>query len=247
MHYVFGMAADFGGKPWSWVHHASVLSAVKVNKGAEILFWYEHEPTGRWWQASRRHLTLRKIRAPRTICGNEIHHPAHAADVVRLRALIEHGGVYIDSDVWCLTPFANLKHCGFFMGIQGASYGLCNATIGGDAGSPFARRWLNTYRTFRSKGRDAWWDEHSVRVPMKLYREDKTDITVYPSTKFFTPLWGGIRSIFQPVPRKVAILRKSTSVHLWESICWPWLRRLNPDTIPRTCEIAKRLEEIGVL
>jgi len=246
---VFGMNADYGGKPWSWVHHMAVVTAAAVNDPKRILFWHEHEPTGHWWEQSRPFLTMKKITAPREIHGRELVHPAHRADVVRLEALIDHGGVYIDADVWCLKPFASIEHRGFWMGRQGPSYGLCNATMGGTKGSPFAKRWLAEYATFRSRGRDQYWDEHSVRLPLKLARKHRDEITIFPQSYFFSPLWRDLGRIFRPgaAARGYPRLVESYSVHLWESIAWDFLKRLGPDRVPCDSEIGARLAEIGVL
>lgn len=240
---VFGMAPDFGGKPWSWIHHVAVETAARVNEPSQIIFWHEHEPTGEWWDRSRPYLTLRKIEAPREIFGRPLIHPAHRADVVRLQALLEHGGTYVDCDVWSLRPFANLEHGGFWMGRQGRSYGLCNATMGGDPGAAFAAAWLDCYQTFRSQGRDNYWDEHSVRLPLQLAA--KIPLTVFPDKYFFHPSWGKIHRIFKPNAND--LLRASYSVHLWESICWDWLQHLSPDAINRRSEMGRRLQEMGVL
>jgi hypothetical protein len=242
---VFGMAPDFGGKPWSWIHHVAVETAARVNQPSRILFWHEHEPTGEWWDRSRPYLTLRKIEAPREVFGRPLLHPAHRADVVRLQALLDHGGAYIDCDVWCLRPFAGLAHCGFWMGRQGRRYGLCNATMGGDPGSPFAAAWLEAYRTFRSQGRDQHWDEHSVRIPLELAGQHPDEVTVFPHTHFFHPLWGQMSRCFRTGHSDQ--LTRSYSVHLWESICWDWLQHLSPHTINRKSEMGRRLTEMGVL
>jgi hypothetical protein len=245
IHLVFGMAPDFGGKPWTWFHHVAVETARLVNRPDQIVFWYEHEPAGEWWERSRPHLTLHKIEAPTEVFGRPLLHPAHQADVVRLRALLEHGGVYVDSDVWCLRPFAELGHCGFWMGRQGRRYGLCNATMGGERDSPFAARWLEAYQTFRSQGRDQHWDEHSVRIPLALAEQHPEEITVFPETHFFHPLWGELHRCFHA--GHAAKLRSSYSVHLWESICWNWLEQLGPQTINHKSELGRRLKKLGIL
>lgn len=243
------MAEDFGGKPWSWIHHMAVVTAAAVNDPPEILFWHEHEPSGQWWKASRPYLTLRKIAAPREIYGRPLVHPAHRADVVRLLALIEHGGVYIDSDVWCLKPFDELEHAGYWMGRQGTAYGLCNATMGGDARSPFAMAWLESYSSFRSAGRDRHWDEHSVRIPLRLARHHRESLTIFQKGYFFCPLWGQLWKVFAAPSKRAQreFLAQSYSVHLWESICWDFLKTLRPDTIERDSEIGRRLVALGVL
>jgi hypothetical protein len=245
LHYVFGMAPDFGGKPWSWVHYMSVRSALAANQGSEILMHLEHEPSGEWWEATLPLVTVKRIKAPHRIFGNPICHPAHAADVVRLLALLEYGGTYLDADVWCLRPFSEIEHVGWWMGRQGKSYGLCNATMGGGIASEFGLRWLESYRGFRSQGRDRWWDEHSVRVPLTLAGEHPSEITILPDDRFFYPLWTKAHKVFQS--GRSRLLGRATSVHLWESKTWEWLGKLTPETIDRQSEIAQRLAEIGCL
>jgi hypothetical protein len=99
LHYIFGMASDFGGKPWSLVHHVCLKSAVERIAPQNTLFHYEHEPKGPWWELSRELVTPVRIEAPREIFGRPLDHVAHRADVVRLQTLIEHGGIYLDADV----------------------------------------------------------------------------------------------------------------------------------------------------
>jgi len=51
VHFIFGMAPDFGGKPWGMTHHCCVMSAIKHIKPDKVLFHYGTEPTGAWWKA----------------------------------------------------------------------------------------------------------------------------------------------------------------------------------------------------
>jgi hypothetical protein len=37
LHYVFGMDYDFGGKPWSLVHHVCLRSAIERIKPERVL------------------------------------------------------------------------------------------------------------------------------------------------------------------------------------------------------------------
>jgi hypothetical protein len=86
LHFVFGMAPDFGGKPFSLVHYLSVKSAVELNKPSVAYFHYQYEPNGEWWQKAKQLLTLNKITAPESFMGQPLYHVAHKADVVRLQA-----------------------------------------------------------------------------------------------------------------------------------------------------------------
>lgn len=244
LHYVFGLAPDFGGKPWCYAHYLAVHSAAVVNQPAAIHFWYEHEPAGEWWERTKPYLTLHQITAPQEIFGRPLVHPAHKADVLRLQKLQEFGGVYMDCDVWCLRPFAEIAHGGFWMGRQGKNYGLCNATMGGDSGAPFLARWIEQYRTFRSRGRDQYWDEHSVRLPLQLAQAHPTEITILPHDRLFWPDWNYIHEVFQ-LPGKWLV--NAYSVHLWETYSYSWLSQLTPETLNRGSEIGRLLAARNVI
>ncbi|MEP7255141.1 MAG: glycosyltransferase, partial [Ferruginibacter sp.] len=115
-HFVFGMAADFGGRPFSLSHYLAIKSAADVNKPETIFFHYEFEPAGEWWDKAKPLLILNKIKAPESFMGNLLYHVAHKADVVRLQALKEHGGIYLDLDTICVKPLHSLYDHSFIIG-----------------------------------------------------------------------------------------------------------------------------------
>jgi hypothetical protein len=116
LHFVFGMAPDFGGKPFSLVHYLSVRSAVELNAPEHAYFHFEYEPSGEWWEKAKPLLTLNRIVAPERIMGNELRHVAHKADVVRLKMLNETGGIYLDLDTISVKPFTGLLNTSFLIG-----------------------------------------------------------------------------------------------------------------------------------
>ncbi len=234
-HFVFGMS-ETTDKPWSYCHHLAIQLCIAVNQPEEIFLWFAHEPQGYWWEKTKPLVSLRRMDAPQTIYGRKLCHLAHQADVVRLQKLIEFGGYYLDADCWALQPFRELSSCGTWLGIQ-AGRGLCNATIGAAPNSPFLGLWLDEYRSFRSVGRDQFWDEHSVRIPARLAKENPDLLTVFPSTHFFNPLWHHIKDIFET--DKPKHLEKSLSVHLWEQFSWEWLKDLTPETMNPASEIGE--------
>src|SRR5262245_61486301 len=128
LHYCFGLDRDFGGKPWSLVHFVSVKSAIERIKPEKAYIYYEYEPTGVWWEQTRAMLTRVKIRAPRQIFGNVLEHPAHRAGVVRLDVLLQHGGIYLDSDVFVHESFDSLLDNSVVLGKEG-EFGLADAVI----------------------------------------------------------------------------------------------------------------------
>lgn len=247
LHFVFGMAPDFGGKPFSLAHYLSVKSAVELNKPASAYFHYQYEPDGEWWEQAKPLLTLNKIEAPDNIMGNKLYHVAHKADVVRLRALKETGGIYMDLDTISVKPLTSLRSHSFAIGqelkavyqpknfrqrlkytirknfglikdMPVMSTGLCNAVLLSERNSDFVNRWLEEYKTFRSRGRDKYWNEHSVLVPLKLAAQYPDSITQLSPYAFHYPLYdeAGLRSMFE----KITEFPEAYLHHLWESFSW---------------------------
>ena len=167
-------------------------------------------------------VSLIRIEPPASIFGNPLIHPAHRADVVRLDALINHGGIYLDCDVLVVRDFDRLLGHSCVLGLQGETprEGLCNGVILAEKGSRFLRRWRETYRTFRSRGHDDFWAEHSVAMPLKLAREDSSDLTILGNRAFHWPLYHRehLRWTYEstlPIDE-----RETLAHHLWESQAW---------------------------
>jgi hypothetical protein len=93
-------------------------------------------------------------------------------------------------------------------------FGITNAVILAEPNAPFLRRWLDAYRSFRSKGKDEFWDEHSVVLPAKLARKYPQDITVLSEKAFFWPLWHDDTSIGFSDP-----IGRSLWIRLMPTIC----------------------------
>ncbi len=259
LHFVFGMAPDFGGKPFSLAHYLSLRSAIALNEPDAAIFYYQYEPTGEWWDKAKRHLVLHKVKAPDEFMGRPLCHVAHKADVVRLQALKEHGGIYMDLDTISVKPLSDLLNDSFVIGQElkagylpknwrqkfkygirkslglvpkssAASTGLCNAVLLSEKDSFFVNRWLEEYKTFRSTGRDKYWNEHSVLVPEKLAEQYPEHITQLGPYAFHYPLFdeSGLKSMFE----EKRDFRDAYLHHLWESFSWePYLSKLTPEYI----------------
>jgi len=255
LHFVFGMAPDFGGKPFSLAHYLSVKSAVELNKPVNAIFHYEYEPGGEWWQNAKPLLTLHKIAAPGYFKGRQLYHVAHKADVVRLQALKESGGIYLDLDTISVKPLTSLLNHSFAIGqeLQAAyvpknwrqrvkyklglikennigATGLCNAVLLSEKNSEFINLWLDEYKNFRSKGRDKYWNEHSVQVPEKLAAIHPEKITQLSPYAFHFPLYdkAGLKSMFE----EVKSFPEAYLHHLWESFSWnDYLSKLTVEKI----------------
>lgn len=237
LHYCFGMSVDFGRRPWSLVHYVCLKSAFERIQPAETVFHCQFEPAGPWWEITRPMLTIDRTQAPRKILGNPLLHTAHRADVLRLEVLLSTGGIYLDADVFVHRSFDNLLGHSVVLGeqrAQGGVPGLCNAVILAEPQATFLKRWQAEYRSFRSRGRDALWDEHSVRIPYVLSHQFPQEVTILPESAFFwpPPTRQGVHDIFTSA--KLLDLSPSYATHLWESMAWErHLEALTPAQVRR--------------
>jgi len=232
-HFVYGFKEQT--EEFDLYKYIAIESAYQVNKPEKIYFYYWYEPFGQWWDKIKPRLTLVKTQIPTEVFGNPIKHYAHAADIVRLQKLNEFGGIYLDIDTICLKPFTDLLNNDFVMGIQGDNWGLCNATMLAKPNSAFGLTWMDEYKTFRSLGRDEHWDEHSVRLPLKLSKTHPILITILDSRKLFYPLWGSISDILFNeeinLSEYTGLIKNSYSIHLWDTFNHNYLKTLTSEKI----------------
>jgi hypothetical protein len=256
LHFIFGLSENFGGKPFSFSHYIAIRSAIIVNKPDDVIFHYEYEPSGEYWDLIKGEITLRKIEAPSEIHGNKLSHVAHKADIIRLQALYEIGGIYLDIDTISIKPLDSFRKCSFAIGQeleQPVEYtlkekfkkmiwhstfrpfkvniaGLCNAIMLAEPGAIFIEHWLESYKTFRSNGNDQYWGEHSVLLPYKLSKTYPELLYIINPFAFHFPLHDqrGLELLFE----KSAYFPKAYIHHLWESASWDkYLKHLNADNV----------------
>lgn len=228
VHFIFGLAADFGGKPFSFVHFLSIRSFLHHNPGFAAFLYFAHEPHGPYWDAARHLVTPVRVTADTEIFGRPLCHVAHQADVMRLQILIEHGGIYLDLDTLTARSFSPLLAHEVVLGTEianGKTVGLCNAVIAARPQAAFLKTWLDNYRSFRSQGRDAYWNEHSVLLPAALSREMPASVTIVDHRAFFEPDYSGegLAELFFGTRE----YPDAYCHHLWESLSWPILSRAN--------------------
>lgn len=246
IHFVFGLDPDFGGRPFVLFHYLAIKSAYDVNKPDIIYFVCAHEPEGEYFEKARNYIEIVKIVPPESIFGNKLYHYAHKADVIRIERILEYGGIYLDLDVICQKPLTQLlRHDKLVLGsvyyswkyepkgfIRNLLYitnlhrpkdkkiyqGLCNAVIIAPKNDAFIKRWYETYRYFRAKGHDEYWDEQSVIVPSKLAEIYRDEIVVVPETYFFYPSFDkwGLKALYA----EDNIYEDAFLFHLWESLAY---------------------------
>jgi hypothetical protein len=255
IHFVFGLKEDFGGKAFSLIHYLAIKSAYDLNNPDKIYFHCCYEPNTIWFEKLKPFIHINKVSPPDEVFGNKLYHFAHQADIIRLRTLLEYGGIYLDMDTISVKSLHPLRNYSFAIGKQytatssplrkrikksikklNASYlnrpirGLCNAVMLAEPNSFFVNKWYESYQTFRSKGYDEFWDEHSVLMPLQLANEYPDAISMLPAESFHFPLYDnlGLKLLFE----EERIYPKAYIHHLWESESWEkYLSRLNIEDI----------------
>jgi hypothetical protein len=228
IHFVYGLDENFGGKPFGFVHWVAIRTAAKFNPSYKILFWCKFIPNTIYFDDLKDIIEIKNIEPPTEIHGRPLVHFAHKADVIRLQVLRDYGGVYLDLDTITRKPFDEYLTKKVVMGreeCKGRLLGLCNAVIFAQPNSEFIERWLDSYRNFRSNGRDQHWNEHSVIIPMNLAEQNPHEISIFDKEYFFFPDWSedGLRALYL----EDKTFDKAVVHHLWESLAWNILKRIN--------------------
>ena len=230
-HFIFGLKPQV--EPFHLARYLCGRSCMEVNKPDRIIFYYHYEPYGPWWERIKSELELVYVDEESFIKGTDSYQQneegrfierhqlqyAHQADFIRLRALLEHGGVYADIDTMFVKPFPEeffSKPC--VMGretIPDEDETLCNALILAEPGSVFIERWLSRmYEVF-----DGTWNRHSCIEPSLLSREMPEAIEVVDKEYFFhySHNVDGLVSLLG----KVELPSENVcSIHMWSHLWW---------------------------
>lgn len=215
------------------VHYLAIKSAYVLNKPEKIYFYLNYEPEGEWWDKIKPCLEVINIEPPSEIFGNQLMHFAHKSDVLRLKLLIEKGGIYMDLDTICKRPFENLLKYNFVIGKQGRfRKKFCNGIIMSEKNSEFANLWFEQYKTFRSKGKDKYWAEHSSKISYILSKKYPSLLHIVPSDYFHYPLYYPfhLKKLFE----KCIDYKNAYCHHLWEGGSWnKYLKNLTQEYIKK--------------
>lgn len=234
IHFVYGFKR---AEHFPYYGLMAIKSAAYHNPGWRLVFHYQNEPYGEYWDAAKHMLILNQMPDFQRFGIARIIHYAHKADVVRLLALKHIGGAYLDIDTLTVKSFEDLRQNPFVMAVQaehnGARGGLCNAAMLGAPGARFVLRWLRQYRCFHSKGRDYLWDFHSVKLPAMLSCKDPNEIRILDHNTFFYPLWTDVDRILlsEDSARWLKHLQSSYLFHLWNNLAEDTLLRIDKEFI----------------
>jgi hypothetical protein len=234
-HFVFGLKDR--PERFHLAHYLCLASCQAVNQPDRIWFHCRHEPYGDYWDRIRDLVTMVPAEPDRFI--EDYRYPdrflnryryAHHADVVRLDALIRHGGVYADIDTLFVHPWpAELQRQPCVLGREDdvrcqrtgeTKPSVCNAIIGSEPDGRFVRAWRdNLHAAF-----DGSWSNHSGFLAAELSGADPEAVHLEPPRTFYKHMFTpeGIHTLFEGLD---ADFSGVLSMHLWSHLWWDRRRR----------------------
>ncbi len=236
-HFIFGLKNQ--KEPFHLAHYLCIESCRRINQPDKIYFYYHNKPYGIYWELIKRHLTLEQVDLVPFIakfpygfrnraCKKYIY--AHHSDFIRLKKLIQRGGIYADIDTIFVKKFSDIllsksfvlgREDDIWVGRSGLKRpSLCNALIMSQKGSEFAKIWLDAME----KEFDGSWSKHSTLLPYRLSKKYPDLIHIEPSRTFYRHMWTieGIRTLFEECDRD---LEGVISMHLWSHLWWSKKRK----------------------
>ncbi len=234
-HFVsFAAPSASGGKPFAYANYLCLWSVIKAHPGATCYFYHNAPIESEWFDRLKPFLTMVEMKAPTDIFGIPIQRVEHQADIARLRTMIAHGGVYLDTDIFLEKPLDELLQHRYVMGIENGM-GLCNGVIMSEPDSPFLKEWLQAYHPGSQREGAGFdpegWGEMSVKFPEILARDFADYVTILPPSAFYQPSGSdrGLEILFDSLEYDCA---ESYGNHLWASRAWDgYLRNMTPQDV----------------
>ena len=215
---------DFG-----FLNYLAVKIAAQVQKPDHYYFYYNAEPTNnQHWEAIKPYVTMVQIDPPTEIGGVSLDYPQYQSDVVRLQKLLEHGGIYLDTDILLLKPLTPLMGNACVLGADryiDDQVGLrttdpdkiasvANGVILAEKGNPFIGQWLEA---IPKAIKPSIWANHAVVLPFQMWLKDPSLFSL-KDVETFIPFGFMDKFIFNNDESNLARLEGSYSIHMWETI-----------------------------
>lgn len=119
---------------------------------------------------------------------------AFVSDYLRLKALYEYGGCYMDTDVMCYKPLDKFLEHEFFTGFENIHFPV-TATMGAKKGNKLIKEMLDTYEHKTFQTHENWHEYETNTMIMsdiigkyidrdKMEYQENNGIVVYPRETF---------------------------------------------------------------
>ncbi|MGA8260835.1 MAG: glycosyltransferase [Arenicellales bacterium] len=236
-HFIFALQPQ--REPFHISHYLCLASCIETNEPEAVHLYYCYEPFGEWWERIKDRLTLHPIEGEQFVLSSPAYDRhiegliikyhqllyAHQSDFIRLKVLIERGGVYADIDTLFVNPLPQELFSRSFVvaeeapvlvpGARETQRSLCNALIMAVAGCEFAKTWLERmYEVF-----DGTWSRHSCQILTELAEQYPGQVHIAPQSCFYKhpATIEGIRTLLRGLDDDYDGVY---SMHLWQHLWW---------------------------
>ena len=203
--------------PFVFFNYITMLAARRHLRPSKLIVHYDQEPNTTWWHRAKHDpeidMVLVQTRAVERIFNRTVDNHSHRSDVIRLEAMMEYGGIYLDIDVLVLRSFGPLLNLSDVVMAHENDDRMTagSAVIISRRNAPFIRRWYDAYQSFDQ----SCWACHAVQLPGKLAAMYPDEIRVLPTRTFFRPNWHE-KDIFRQATDYN--FSDSYATHLWNSL-----------------------------
>jgi len=214
-------------RPWSLVNTLAVQSAIKAYPNHEIIIW-TNAPT----RVPMLPVEKRKCELPTHVGDAEIIWPQYVSDVMRLQILLDHGGIYMDTDIISLREFVPLPNNKLTISWETSAHeSVCNAMMSAAPGSEFIKAWLDRMPEAMSH---PTWAYGGVVVPYEMVHDPAFDNQYSMiSHHFCCPLDLTRNWLFDPALKELAKERvgMAYAIHVFETFWREIIKDITPEWI----------------
>lgn len=229
-------------RPWSIVNHTALLLARKHHPDFKVVIWTNEAASMSPMRVSAAlsDATIKPITLPTHLDGVEIGWPQYVSDVLRLQILIEHGGVYMDTDILFRAPIdahvaaADATSVAIMSWETPEKTSACNALMIAPPANRFLAEWL---RRLPESLTSSTWAQGGVVLPALLFAEEfASDSRQFLDHTFACPLDLSRPWLFDPALRDEAKARiaGSQAIHVFESFWRDTVSRVDVDWVEKT-------------
>jgi len=219
----------------------AILSMKSKTHGIPIYVFHIYDCDGPLWKLIKENVNVVKINNFTFRGVGRYRHFAHKGDIVRLEVLSAIGGLYFDIDTITVnSPEKLFDDSRLIMGYElsprsGEIVGLCNAIMSAPRGNEFIRVWMKQTKYFWSSGKDVFYAEFAVALPLALSRRRRLAkyLIALPSEDLFKFLFTEIEfELFREMTdQQFDLSVYPPIIHLWESQTQNILNRVDAQFI----------------
>ncbi|XP_052806612.1 uncharacterized protein LOC128235861 [Mya arenaria] len=188
IHYVW-----FGDMELKYFNFLSLMSALRFQQPCLIIVHGPTLPHGPYWDHFL-HLAPPIVHVarerPTQAFGQPLFAKEHASDLMRIEALMEYGGIYLDFDELLLRPLHPLRKYPYTQGHE-MHFSMGSQLVMAARDAPFLRMWYYGYRDDYRR----IWAYNALWVPNTLAKKHP-DLIHVEGYNFTRPSWKNVKLIF---------------------------------------------------